>query len=357
MVLDNNKIIFEYLRPDNNDNLSLINNNDMMEILSYLDKYYLEYRNKIGVLGDISFGIEIEMEHFKGSVFDYWPFQLKINDIVGNEKWDIVNDITLNAGREIRSELLFDMVADWNKLKKVCNFASLYGEIDINCGAHVHVGAHILGNNCLYWYRFFKLWSVYENVIYRFSYGEYLNYRTRLLSHAKPAAQFLDSRMDIIKDKLDCSLNEMLFSIRPSDIQTEKLKYFGISYWHMLGDDDYNLYEDFSKINVGCTIECRCNNGTFNEIIWQNYINFIIKMLLYCKSDKFDEDIIDRRKTYVCGIFSKIDAYSKIYLDQALELSDMIFDNNLDKLYFLRQYLKSFEIADKPYIKAKRITV
>ena len=27
-----------------------------------------------------------------------------------------------------------------------------------------------------------------------------------------------------------------------------------------------------------------------------------------------------------------------------MELADMIFYNNLDKIYFLRQYLKSFEI-------------
>ena len=27
-----------------------------------------------------------------------------------------------------------------------------------------------------------------------------------------------------------------------------------------------------------------------------------------------------------------------IYLEQAIELSDMIFDNNLDKIYFLKQY-------------------
>ena len=35
----------------------------------------------------------------------------------------------------------------------------------------------------------------------------------------------------------------------------------------------------------------------------------------------------------------------------------MIFDNNLDKLYFLRQYIKSFELSDKVFAKARKITV
>lgn len=34
--------------------------------------------------------------------------------------------------------------------------------------------------------------------------------------------------------------------------------------------------------------------------------------------------------------------YDEIYLEQALELCDMIFTNNFNKVYFLRQYLKSF---------------
>ena len=38
---------------------------------------------------------------------------------------------------------------------------------------------------------------------------------------------------------------------------------------------------------------------------------------------------------------------SKIYVDDALEFVDLIFDNNMDKIYFLRQYLKSFEVSDE----------
>lgn len=52
--------------------------------------------------------------------------------------------------------------------------------------------------------------------------------------------------------------------------------------------------------------------------------------------------------------------YNRINLPLALELVDMIFDNNLDKVYFLRQYLKNYqEISIDPChaVKAKRFTL
>ena len=45
--------------------------------------------------------------------------------------------------------------------------------------------------------------------------------------------------------------------------------------------------------------------------------------------------------------------YDEIYLEQALELCDMLFTNNLDKVYFLKQYLKSFQVLEKNYDYAK----
>ena len=357
MVHDNDKTIFEYLKPISNEKLSKLNSDDLKEILIYLDRYYLEYRDGIGIDKNITFGIEIEMEHFKGTVDDHWPFQLKVNEIVGNNSWEVTNDITLNWGREIVSEKLVDCESVWRILRDVCNFASLYGEIDFKSAAHIHIGSQILGNNPVYWYRFFKLWSIYENVIYRFGYGEYLTHRNNIYRHAKPAASFFDSRLSVMEERIDDGLNKMLCSIKTSDMSIDSLKYYGASYWHMLADKHYNNFEDYSKINYGCTLEFRCPNGTLNEIIWQNNVNFFAKLMLYCKSDKFDEDILNRRRVEVYGIFSNLWEYSKVYLDEVLELSDLIFDNNLDKIYFLRQYLKSFEVAEKPFVKAKKITV
>lgn len=48
--------------------------------------------------------------------------------------------------------------------------------------------------------------------------------------------------------------------------------------------------------------------------------------------------------------------YSYIYTEQALELADLIFTSNIDKLYFLRQYIKSGEVTTKSFAKSKTFT-
>ena len=44
--------------------------------------------------------------------------------------------------------------------------------------------------------------------------------------------------------------------------------------------------------------------------------------------------------------------YNKVYIEDALNFADIVFDNNLDKVYFFKQYLKSFE-ESRRYVKAK----
>ena len=352
---DNDKTIFKYLNPISNDMFSRFNKNDISEILYYLNRYYLEYKRILNIDKNITFGIEIEMEHFKGNVSDFWSFQLELNSVVGNNNWEVRNDISLNWGREIVSDILIDNENTWEYIRNVCNFISDYGEIDVNCSSHVHIGSQVFGDNTLYWYRFFKLWSVYENIIYRFSYGEYLYNRPKIARYSKCSAGFLDDIFNNAKI-LEMNMHEMLFYIRKHVNGEDELKNYGISVWHMLCDNDYNLYDNYNNINRYCTVEYRCSNGTLDEIIWQNYVNFIIKMMLYCKSDRYNEDIINRRKSINRGIFDKMDEYFKIYIEQAIEFSDMIFDNNLDKIYFLRQYIKNFEVSDK-FVKARKFTV
>lgn len=353
---DNDKTIFNYLNPTDNIKFSQL---DIQDMLTYLDKYYLEYRQNIGLDSFSTFGIEIEMEHFVGwRDFSLTKFQLELYKLIGNKKWDARNDLTLEDGREIVSEILTDTSTNWDNIRKACELSSINGKIDVNCSLHVHAGAQILGENAVYWYRLFRLWQAYENVIYRFCYGEYLSNRPNILIHAKPVAMFYEERLALVKDMINsCSLIEMLRKIEPRIINDDRYtKRFGVSYWRMLADNDFDEYEDFNKINDGCTFELRCPNGTFDEIIIQNHVNFFIKFMLYCRSDRFDEDILNRRKLLVSGMLGNLDAYSQIYLDQAIELCDMIFENNIDKIYFLRQYIKSFEIADKPFARARKFT-
>lgn len=75
---------------------------------------------------------------------------------------------------------------------------------------------------------------------------------------------------------------------------------------------------------------------------------------MYAKSDKFNEQlIIGRIKENIDkGIPSNLREYSNIRINDCLELADLIFDNNLDKIYFLRQYYKSGKVSAAPLTRS-----
>ena len=81
-----------------------------------------------------------------------------------------------------------------------------------------------------------------------------------------------------------------------------------------------------------------------------------VKTLLYCKNKNFDLDTILKRKEFNDNIGVNPKKYSDIYLTQALEFADLVFDNNLDKVYFLRQYLKNYQCSNESLLRAKPFT-
>ena len=58
---ENDRTIFKYLNPIDNDIISELKDKDLEQVILYLDRYYLEYRNTLGIDKNITFGIEIEM--------------------------------------------------------------------------------------------------------------------------------------------------------------------------------------------------------------------------------------------------------------------------------------------------------
>ena len=314
-----------------NDSISKMSKKDLTYFLFFLNQYDLEYRKSLGLQKKHTFGIEIEAEYIGDAFHDQIiPFLLK--------GWIQKNEYTLEDGDEYASPILSDNEESWHNIKKICEILDKHYEIKDTCGGHIHIGANILGNTTENWIHFLKIWSVYENIIYRFSYGEYLTPRLYLSNNSKLVANYLWYGLN--SDKLNSSnLNDILSSFK------------------LCKRDPLNLNNvKGMQREKNNTIEIRCPNGTLNPIIWQNNINFFMKLLLYCKNKQYNEDILLQIKSKNSDIY-KLKNYRKIYLEQAIELADLIFTNNLDKVYFLRQYLKSFQISYSEKLeRAKQFT-
>ena len=345
-----NDEILNFLGTNDNVMLSEISNSDKVYMIYLLKQYYLELRKKLGLDGDITFGLEMEFEEAMITVIEK-----HLDYFLGNDGWIMVPDGSLSNGAEINSPVLNDSEKTWIDLSLACNIVNGNAYVMDNTSAHIHIGTQILGNNPKYWRNFALLWATYENVIFRFLYGEYISPRSTIEGYAMPVSSDFISKRDRIEGRskmINASNMFKLFDSGEENVKIRRRKSVNFTNVSKLAPYIYNKKYDMN------TVEFRSANGTFDPIIWQNNVNFLVKLMLYCKSDKFNEKEIIRTMNLMIAndIPSNLYKYSRIYVEQAIELADMIFDNNIDKIYFLRQYIKDGQVSSNPLTKSKQFT-
>ncbi len=303
------------------DTISKLRGNDLLDLLVVVENTMIGYRDSIALPSKLTFGVEIEYEGVN---------RLEVGHYVNERlsRWESGEDASLKYGGEIRSPILRDERKSWEELKNICMYLKKHNAITTkNAGGHIHVGVPVIGDNIEAWRILLKFYMLYEHIIYRFFYGDKLNARPRIRRFAPPIAESLYDGLDDIDSIADMSDVEYAIS-------TEKFN--SLNFGHV---DFYYL----NRTSPKNTFELRCPNGTTEEIIWQNNINTFARMLLSAGRRVINEDFLNYKlKGFRPDAGDEL-SYSEIFLKEALEFSDLVFDCNLDKVYFLRQYLKSFE--------------
>lgn len=331
MIDEQNKTLFKVFPTSAKETFSSMSGSDILDLIILLKNYYLTLRESLDLNRKVSFGLELEFTSLNDK-----KLQFIMNEMFPEKEWLLKNESTVKDGLEIASAILTDTSNTWHTLKELCQRLEPYAKESPSAGAHIHVGAHVLGSNKTAWLNFIKLWSVYENIIFRFSYNEHLTARPLLFGYAPPIAKSLWQDYQLAIENND-DINDLI------DLITRKYnKEHALTFSHVYSTD-------FAKRKYRNTIEFRIPNGTLNPIIWQNNVNLFTKMMLYAKSSSFNHDIIDKRYEIVKDMFHNLNYYNEIFLDQALEFSDLIFTTNIDKLNFLKQYLKDYQVANNRY--------
>ena len=296
-----------------NDKLSRLRGNDLAELLVELEMSPLLIREKLGLPNGTTFGVEIEFENA-----DRQEIREKLENIV--PRWDTKSDGSCDG--EVVSPILTDIPKSYQELVMVCEAMQKKGAYAKNkTGGHIHIGSQIIGQDFDALMNFLKTWIAFEKVLYRFAYGDKLGARNNI-NYAKPISEFLHPKLSDFAE-----LNDY------RELRRQ------ISYDRQHAVNFYNFRNDGQFKD---TIEFRCPNGTINPIVWQNNLNVFAKLLGHCKSEKFDADVVDRKlhNFQKSGNFYK--ATDAVYLQDALDFADMIFNKNIDKAYFLKQYVKFF---------------
>ena len=292
-----------------NDMFSKYNDNDKKELSKYLDEYLIEYRDSLNLSDQCQFGLEIE-----GTYTGFRDFALIRGLKHARGRWQLTDERSISFGIEVKSSKLKDNDVTWNDLTTVLDTMKSVGVmITDECGGHIHCDARILHDDLFSWIRFIKLWILYEDIIFRFSYGEYLNARSGIDYYAHEIAN--EWRFDGCLKFPDLTFSKYVEFLYLN-------KYCAVNLANL-------AFGNKKKYN---TIEFRCPNASLDKTIWQNNVNLFMKLLMRASSDKelLLPDYCDSNDL-------------EIDLARALEFTDIVFDNNLDKLNFLKQYLKNNE--------------
>lgn len=299
-------------------------------LISELDKLKLEYRKKLNFDENLTFGVEIEYGNAKSNKVERVLKKFSENPEYGYYgKWNFTNDPNFTKfkdgviyGGEVKTPIFSNDEEKFEELKIMCDKLNKFNAIiDDRMGLHIHVSKDIFSMDEIKLIKFLKMYAVYEHIIYKFGYnGKYP--REVLESYAYPIRKTI---LDIINsNSLTLNFNHIVHNLNERLLSKES----GVNF--------ANLENGILSTN---TVEFRMCNGTIDPIVIQNEINLFCNLLLKIKSDNYDIDYIDYRfdKLYSSNI--GLDEYKKIYMDDALEFSDIVFDDDTDKKYFLKQYL------------------
>lgn len=320
---------------EDNDQFSRLSAKDKKSLLKFLKNYYIEYKSYLGLDERMTFGIEIEC---------FIPKQTrKTNEHSRHTSFSLHKECTVNNkfGWEFQSPILQDNPSSWSEIKDTCEYLKSFCKINECCGGHIHFGANIFQDNCKYLMNLVYLWMAYEDIIFRFGNGEMLNTRYDANLYANPVTNRFKNLMILNGFPSDTDTFLRLFKSRMHDLSLNFYNYF-LYYTHETDEKD--------------TVEIRSPNGTLEEVIWQNNINFFGRLIETALRD--DLDLVNLFFLISGNSYSDnemLGEYGHVNFDKALELADLIYDNNEDKLDFLKQYIKNGKSTEsKSLVKAKK---
>lgn len=331
--------IFNFVGEKSNDMLSKMSEKDRHELLELLKDYRISLRDRLALNQNVTFGLEFEfgtdnpskVESQTKSLNYRWLMEKRLN----GSWYDFKKETSSTDGYEISTPVLTDSVETWKQVKEICSLIENNRcRIDERDAGHIHFGTQIIGNNVEEWLTFFRLYCLYENIIYRFSYGEFEKERSFVSTYAAPLAKEYTHRLDKLDEDITIPSIRKMFTTLAVPHKKCAMQFYKVS-------------EGGTSYEKNRTFEFRMPNASTNPVIWQNNVNFFAHFISCVKNGNLDIELLKRKTKEKLDELGKLSRYNLISIDEALELADLIFDTNLDKINFLRQYMKEFETNDE----------
>ncbi len=275
----------------------------------------LPYRNHLDIKGN--FGLEIEMSLINEKDKGY----LLNDELIEMGYYDSFDDsILYGIPLEIATPKLMDCTSTWKTLEDLSNRMKDC-ELNFDYAAfQVNLDSNLTELELYHMVLFF--WS-FEHIIFKFSRG--YDSDLRVMEYARSLREFL--LYNDHEERNHYALRKLMWSKR-----------FAIA---LKNDKPY--HQELPTTFV----EFRTPNSSDDCFLWQNYVNTFYHFLHSIKD--LDLNLINERLCHNKNVSEK--SKTILHFDDAITFSNMIFDKDIDKIYFLKHYIGSNEKEVKKNIK------
>ena len=90
-----------FVTLDSNDLFTLFRGIDLQELIVQIENYFLEYRDKLDLPSNLTFGVELEYENVSKETIDKYV-EKNLYD------WNSKSDCTVESGGEVTSPIMTD---------------------------------------------------------------------------------------------------------------------------------------------------------------------------------------------------------------------------------------------------------
>lgn len=340
-------------------------------IIEKVEEQDFPYRKTLNLPELYTFGNEIEFNCIFESRLPC--LVRRFNDkhaLYDEDKYETRNEET--AGGEIATPVLTDKYYNWYLLEDMYKELLFSGAtIGENTSSHLHFGTHMI-NTPKELALLLKTLVVFEPIIFKFGYGYdnhprgFIEAAYGQINYSKMMSPRKVKRFVKVLEKFDVD-NPNLMMKEFYNFGTGKDRYRAVFNFNTF---DFKKFFDKEVVETPTRydhMEIRCFNGTLDPRIVQNNINLMGNILRCVHEGKIDEEYIEvEYKKYIQHKYSfdhptavlydrdeikeyndVLRSFNDVDWDKALKLADMIFDTELDKLLFLKQYLKIFSSGNK----------
>lgn len=293
----------------------------------------MAYRYSLGLDEKYKFGTEIEFKNVhlielyemynqKHLPVDYMMHHKSKTPGPSFDRWVLDVDFSVtemkgfqHIGGELSSKILQDYTRNWIELQKICQVLREAGaRTNGSCSNHITVNLSAVGNIKRFFEYLTRIIVVYETEIETFYQGEYPRVRGTRDDYAQDMALRLSRCV--------------------KDIDFSSPRFMG----RLIHDYDCFIFRDaisLCKFPKEHLMEVRYPNGTVNEEVIQNNINFTMKLIDAIANGKFNLAYLDRQ-------IDKFDVLSwmRVQADphKMGELIEIISQSPGDKIAFSEQF-------------------